>query len=289
MLRIIVVDESPERRAALVDALCEVPGVEVSAAAADVASALRHFERACFDAVVGAVDLPGASAVRLIDAARQRGQQEIILWSERRTVLPEIADYWRELGASDVIGTIPALVACATSLAERRRSEHRDVPVAMDRAAPVSVARTCAIIGSALQPRRAAEPISVAATLREAMPRWGGLIPPEVQLRLEVESDAPRVRCLERHIEAIALHLVLDACDAIPLGGQVWLCVERTPEGRLRIAVLESSGRARTSSGRLALIRAIVRSYAGELHEVALGGGPIAVEVTLPAVATMPS
>jgi CheY-like chemotaxis protein len=285
MLRMMVVDESHERRAALVDALCELPGVEVSAAAADVSSAVRHFERARFDAVVGACDLPGASAVTLIDAARRCGPQEIILWAERRMVLPEIAEYWRELGASEVIGTIPALVACARSLAERRRS---GAPAMCERAAPVSVARTCAIIGAALRPPRPAEPVSAAAALREAMLRWGGLIPPEVQLRLEVERDAPRVRCLERHIEAIALQLVLDACDAIPLGGHVWLCVERAPDGRLRITVLESSGRRRTS-GRLSLIRAIVRSYAGELREIELGSGAISVEVTLPAVATMPS
>ena len=301
MLKLLIVDAIDERRVEVIDALCELPGIEVRGAVADVTTALSLIDRNRFDVVIGASDLPCATIVSLIDGARRRGVTDIMVLAARTPLLPGMVEYWRDLGAREVINSLADLVACTNALADVRQRE-RDQRHALGPQLAPSVShsasglsllptspRPAAMIGAAQQPHRAPQNVSLAEVLREAIPSWGNLIPHEVQLVLEATNDVPRVHCVARDIELLALHLVLDACAALPLGGTIWLCVEREGTGHVRIEVIDSSGRSRTPALNTDIIDAIARRYAGEVHTVELGGGAVSRKVTLPAVVQLAS
>jgi signal transduction histidine kinase len=303
MLKLLIVDALDERRAEVIDALCELPGIEVRGAVADVTQALSIIDRVRFDVVIGASDLPCATIVSLIDGARRRGVTDIMVLAARTPLLPGMVEYWRDLGAREVINSVPGLIACASAVADvRQRERNQRHALGAQLAAPqpahsssgltlVSTATRAAAVISAAQPQphRTPQNVSLAEVLREAIPRWGNLIPPEVQLVLEATNDVPRVQCVARDIELLALHLVLDACSALPLGGTIWLCVEREGTAYVRIEVLDSSGRSRSPAMNTDIIDAIARRYSGEVRTVELGGGAVSRKVTLPAVVQLAS
>lgn len=301
MLKLLIVDAIDERRDEVIDAMCELPGIEVRGAVADVTTALSLIDRNRFDVVIGASDLPCATIVSLIDGARRRGVTDIMVLAARTPLLPGMVEYWRDLGAREVINSLAGLIACTNALADVRQRERDQRHALGPQLAPptrhsasglsllATTPRPAAIVGADPQPQRAPQNVSLAEVLREAIPQWGNLIPREIQLVLEATNDVPRVHCVARDIELLALHLVLDACTALPLGGTIWLCVEREGTGHVRIEVIDSSGRSRTPAMNTDIIDAIARRYAGEVHTVELGGGAVSRKVTLPAVVQLAS
>lgn len=300
MIKLLVVDAWKQRRAGLVDALCELPGVEVRATAADASTALRIIESSSIDAVVATNDLPGSSIVTLIDLARRQGLSDILVLVADGVVLPGMAACWRELGARDVVHSPSELVARVSELgAERKQDEERRRVVASQLELAPAVAQPATVHTYASSPvgevvasseRHGVVPqeLSLGALLHDTLTRFGGVVPPEVQLHLEVGRDVPRVRCVAADVERIALLLVRGACDALPLGGKVWLCVEREGQRHVRIEVLESSGRTRAPGRDAEVLRALAKRQAGELRVVDLGGAT-SLQVILPALLPVPN
>ncbi|HEY5951530.1 MAG TPA: ATP-binding protein [Kofleriaceae bacterium] len=298
MIKLLVVDEQEDRRAAVVDALCELPGVEVRATAASAAAALAILDHMPVDAVIAASGLAGASIVTLIDGARRRAQSNIIVAITQRPLLPGMVDYWRDLGARAVVENMADLVDHVCELAaesghhqERRRelAQNLETAVVVERRAEVlSYASASGASGMVAQPLAFAsmpqQIVSVGAALRDALPRLSRVVHDEIELILEVVSGLPPVRCRVDDVERIALHMILDAARAIPLGGKIWLFVEREDHRHVRIEVLDSSGMSRTPSLGLDMIRAIASRYGGEVRFVELAGGAISLQVTLPAI-----
>lgn len=296
MINVLIVDEQDDRRAATVDALCELPGIEVCATASDARGALAVLSFAHVDAVVAASDLASAAIVTLIDRVCRRGLIDVIVMVTTRVLLPGMRDYWRDLGACDVVDTLPELVAVATRLAEQRRrkddrreriAQRIEAAVMVGRAKPaLTYASAASGLASVTPLVRAPQPatiVSVGEVLRDAGPRLARVVHDEIDLVLEIAPDVPRVRCTVGDVERIALHLVLDAAEVNPLGGKIWLIVERDGQRHVRIEVLDSSGLSRTPGLDADGVRMIASRYGGELRVVQLGNAT-SLQVILPAI-----
>lgn len=300
MMRFVVVDANQERRAVVVDLLCELPGIEVRGSASDTSTALGLVDTLHVDGIVASNDLPGASVVTLIDCARRRGLTEVIVLVTARPMLPGMDDYWRDLGAWLVVDTLPELVERVSEIGARReRDEQRrravavqlDVAAARDRPQVLRTNATAAV-GEVIEHRsprpRAAHAVAPDAVLQPVVTRLGDVVPPEVEFHLHVGPDAPRVRCTAEDVQQLAVLLVRDACLALPLGGKVWLVVEREGTRHVAIEVLDSSGRPRVPGRDLDVVRAIATRHNGEVRVVDLGGAT-SVQVVLPAALQPPN
>lgn len=296
MRKLIVVDRSPERRADLVDALCELPGIEARAGAGTVYEALREIERADADIVVAVADLPMPEIFALTDHVRRQRGLDLVVILDEVPLLPGLIELWKELGARHVVSSLAELVAGVTALGGERRAATRQRALARHLAL---TAHDLAMSAHAhagptpIMPRARRETptlrvASLADVLGDAPRRWSYALPAEVQLAVEIGAVVPRVRCAPRDLELIAQHLVLDACEALPLGGTVWLCGERSGPSEVRLAVLESSNRPRTPGTGFDIIRTLAHRNGGDVRVVDLGGAT-SIEVTLPAVVVRPS
>lgn len=300
MIKLLVVDVRTERRAGIVHAVCELPGIEVRASTADVSSALGIIDTMRIDAVVVTNDLPSSSIVTLIDCARRRGLSDIIVAVTQHPLLPGMGDYWRDLGARYLVDTMPELVARVSELAvERDRDEERrhtnavQLDVAEALARPRLMRTYAASPVGALAEATAASVRTVHAvppetTLQPVVSRLADVVPPEVELHFQVGLDIPRVRCAAADVQQIAVLLVRDACEVLPLGGKVWLIVEREGPRHVRLEVLESSGRLRVPGRDLDTVRTIAARYGGEARVVDLGSAS-SVQVVLPAAVDPPN
>lgn len=298
MRKLIVVDRNPERRADIVDALCELPGIEAGAAGGDVHEAVREIDRGDIDIVVTVADLPMAEILALTDHARQQRASDLLVLLEEVALLPGLIELWQELGARHVVGSLAELAERVTALVGgRRRDNTRHRTLVRQLALTANDLRATSHAGEtspapvtirALRQPQAPRVASIADVLADAPRRWSYALPAEVQLAVEIGALLPRVRCTPRDVELIAQHLVLDACEALPLGGTVWLCGERAGPSQVRLAVLESSNLARTPGAGLEIIRTLAHRNGGDVCVVDLGGAT-SIEVTLPAVVARPS
>lgn len=299
MLEVLVVDEQDDRRAEMVDALCELPGVEVVATAFDAACALASIDARRVDAVVAASDLAGAAVVTLIDGMRRRGLSEIVVVVGTRLVLPGIRQYWRDLGARAVVDSLGDLAATVQLIAQHhRRLRERKRAQPGDRVVHTT-GSSAVVTETGVSPRTAAATyarhhapttpeVALGEALRDALPRLAKLVHDEIELVLEAVDDLPHVQCSIIDIERIALHLVRDAATAVPLGGKVWLFVERQGHRHVRLEVLDSSGTSRTPSPIVDTARVIAERNGGALHVVDLGRAT-SLHVILPASVAAPN
>ena len=288
MLEVMVVDGQEDRRADVVDVLCEIPGVEVVATASDAAHALALIDRKRVDAVIAASDLAGASIVALIDGVRRHGLADVIVVVTNRIVLPGMREYWRDLGARGVVNTLGELVGHMRVLADPLSRERKRPTQRLDKVVFTSGSSAMVTsepdVGVALHTRasRAACVVAIDHVLHAVLPRLARLVHEEIQLVLEVGSDLPLARCTVADLERIALYLVHDAARALPLGGKVWLFVEREGPRHVRIEVLDSSSTSRAPGPELDTARTIAESFGGELRVVDLGNAT-SLQVVLPA------
>jgi signal transduction histidine kinase len=210
-------------------------------------------------------------------------------------LLPGMKDYWRDLGARAFVDTLPELIMQVQTLAknqlrtrDRRWQIAQKIEAALFAPEPDVIASQSSADGTTTvavdrRAKRSRPLVSIGDVLQEALPRLARVINDEIELVLESELDAPRVRCAAIDIERIALHLVQDAANAIPLGGKIWLFVERQGQRDVRIEVLDSSGNSRIAGPNVDSARLIVDRYFGALRIVDLGGAT-SLQAVLPAV-----
>jgi DNA-binding NarL/FixJ family response regulator len=296
MIELLVVDADEERRADIADALCELPGIEVRATVADATAALELIDHMNVDAIVTTNALPGASMFTLIDNAHRRGLTDIIVAVAERPTLPGVEECWRDLGARHIVETLPELVERVAALdSERARGPANTRSVVTLRLQVHAALESWAASQNVSSPTSAAparpartfETISLASALHESLVRLGGVVPREVQVYLRPSPDLPQIRTARADLQNLVRLLVSDACLALPLGGNVWLCAERDGDEHVRIEILESSGGARTPAN-LDVLRTMARRIGAEVRVVELAGpgGPTCVQLIVRAAAS---
>lgn len=305
MNKILVLESSAERRAAMVDALCELPGVEVRAQAADVRGALRAFVAERADVIVaGSSDV--TDVVELLAVVRECRIEDVVIHAPHAE--EAASKLWLACGASHVV--VGPLSELARTVAQVARERATATPLATTRI-PVHAdehgAAGAQIDQAALALRMVAkahdypptEIVDLAELLRDAFSVYRRVIPDEVDVIVESASDTPPVRCVPKDMERLALRVVLAACEAMPWGGKVWLIVEPEGESRVRLEVLDTGSGVRppTHDGvrvatsrrdpgvraRLQEIEALVHRQHGSLLVDRGGDGRHRLEIMLPA------
>lgn len=145
------------------------------------------------------------------------------------------------------------------------------------------------------------QPIELGALVRRMLDLVGRLIAPEVLVVLDEESPEtmPAVHGVAPELEQLVLNLVLNACDAMPGGGE--LRIRLRPDGATAVAldVLDTGAGLRheltrgavtpsSKPGRhgrglgLGIVRAVVERHGATLTITARDGGGTAVTVAFP-------
>jgi signal transduction histidine kinase len=83
-------------------------------------------------------------------------------------------------------------------------------------------------------------PVDLAALARRTLELIGRIIPTEVQLHLDIDEDLPRVRGVASELEQLILNLLLNACDAMPDGGHLWLGLRCSSSSSVMLEIADS-------------------------------------------------
>lgn len=295
MIKVLVVDPRRDRRTETVDALCELPGIEVTATATDGCHAIRQINAHAFDAVVTIGNLPDTSIGTLVAVAHTRDVRDVLVYDADRVGLRA---YWLQLGARVVVDTLEDVTGRARELAGQRAGDMARVKLlarqldavaqlSAPSASPGGPAAATATTMMTRSTRHAGTPqlVNPSLAVRGALIAAGAYIPREVDIVMRVVGSPPAVRCVPRDLEGVLLHVVLDACAAIPLGGTVWLFVEREGHDRVRIEVFDSGGTPRAAGPGVDLARPLVERHGGSLRVIHHDSGATALQIVWPVAA----
>jgi signal transduction histidine kinase len=310
MSKVLVLESSPEQRAGIVDALCELPCVDVRAETGDLASALRSMVAETADVIVAGTSRR-ADVAALLAVARECKLEDVVIHAPAAD--EEATQRWLACGASHVVvGSMDELAQTVGAVAKERASApssaaRKKVPVrtAADELGPAGktldqaslAIRMVAKAKDVLIPT--GEVVDLAETLRSAFDVYRRVIPDEVDVIIESASGTPLVRCNPRDIERLALRVVLAACEAMPWGGKVWLILEPQGAAHVRLEVIDTGSgvRAPTNDGvkiaasrrvpgeraRLKEIETLVTQQRGSLHLGRADDGRNRLEIVFPA------
>ena len=77
----------------------------------------------------------------------------------------------------------------------------------------------------------AGSPVSLGSILRDMQPGLERMLGPQIDLRVAIEDGLPDVPLDATHADEIVMNLVLNARDAMPAGGSLYMSLERRDEG----------------------------------------------------------
>jgi hypothetical protein len=235
-MKVMVVDPDVERRADLVDAICEVEHVEVTASTATALESRDVLAREHVDLVIASALSPGEATylAALSDSARV----ELALASTRDDIIAVVAlaVRMRHGGASQ---TFQELALRSKQVAFERATRA---------AGPTSLSHRLRAAQPAARPHPDAGAQRI--DLREWLPRailgMRPVLPDYVEVISLVAADTPMVRCVPKVLEHAVLELVLQAASILVWGGTIWLTAEATADGQVQLDVVENgSGRVR--------------------------------------------
>jgi hypothetical protein len=227
MMKVLVVEPCDERRACLVDAICELRDVDVRASSSTVESrdALTA-ER--IDAIVLG-DLVAHERAQVMSMA---GSWCTFVESDDLTEmtvrLAEIA-----LTRDVVVESFAQLAARAKRLAFERDSAEAG-PNALAHHLRIANGTTHRLLLRGTQTLQLQE--WVPAMIR----RIRSVVPDHVELVPMISDETPPVRCVPAVLEHVMLEIVLQAASKLPWGGTIWLTAQRWGADEVQVEVLEN-------------------------------------------------
>ena len=140
--------------------------------------------------------------------------------------------------------------------------------------------------------------IDLGAVVRRTVGLVAAVVPMGVLISLDLDDDVPAVRGVGSELEQVVLNLVLNACDAMPNGGEVRVAVRGRDDGKVVLEVADTghglpadvnfaAGTLTPSSKRaggglgLGIVRSVVERHHAELLISPRHGGGTVVTVTL--------
>lgn len=276
MMKILVVDASPEVRTRVVRSLSELAGIAVQGAVASLRDATRAVEAIPLDGVVTGAAFPEGDVIELLEAAQRRRLGAVVVFS---AIDQRLAGRYMAAGASHVIEgrieeltatllgvsrSVPApdpfalvgrlavgvahdinnyLAAAEVSLAFVERPDrdppHRDLgQLRASFDAIMRLARSLTSYARGGQP--IAEEVALEPLIRRTLEAFGSSIPDGVRVIIEAGGNVPPVHGVASELEQVVLNLVLNACDAMTWGGTLWLVLERGPGGYVRLEIADT-------------------------------------------------
>lgn len=338
VMKVLVVDQSREARALLVGAMAERRGVVVQGAVSSFAEAVRALGSCSLDAVITGTELPDGDVEGLVATARRLSVTSVVVLShddphQRARFLSAGASHvvtahasdlvsWLDVGAPVETSPFPLIGRLAAGVAHDINNylsaatvslamvEHADLPaeareeLARAREAFGGISR---LVENLTLYARGGTPgpsaIDLPALVRATLDTFRHAVRRDVQVIVETEVGLPEIQGVRGELEQLVLNLVINACDAMPWGGKLWVIVERGGSGELRLEITDtgsgviedvarSSGVTSPSShgpGRgaglgLGVVRSVVERHHGTLRIGRRNSGGTSVVIGLPAL-----
>lgn len=202
-MKVLVVDPVVERREELVDAICELPNVEVRGAAATTRDARAYLLTDTIDLVLaGELTLDETSRLAMFGLTYRC---ELVRAASREEAAAAVARAAAEHHAPAAAGH------CVDSLSSRDDGT-----------------------------RTRTQTIDLREWLPRAVDMLRLEISPIVEVKALVADGTPPVRCVPAVLSRSVRQLVEQAVSVLPWGGTVWLVAEPTSNGLVRFTVVEN-------------------------------------------------
>ncbi len=168
-------------------------------------------------------------------APRRRRQGD----TERHAILGRVT-----AGVAHDLANYLGVVDASIAIAQR----HATDPGSRDELARArrAVDSTLGLLHTLLAYARGAEPTPVLIDLRaiveRVVDRFGRAIPTDVLVVLDLAAELPPIRGVPAEIEQLLLNLVLNACDAMPNGGELRISVGAEVGDVIRLEIADRGG-----------------------------------------------
>jgi len=326
-MRILIVDGSKQRRLDLVESLGELTNVVIQGAVSDVRSALRAIVDASPDVVVTGALLPDGDGTHLIERVHrlQRAPQVVVVTGsdeqrdrylaagadhcvdnedELRMTVAVIARTRRAHGSIPPLHTLELLgrmtagvvhdfnnyigvLGVMLSLIKRKPAEP-DLWFQAEAALDAIERLNSTLLAYARGGAPARTETDLSAVVRDTIGLFKKILPANVRVEMELDEVRP-VSAVKTDLEQLVLNLVINACDAMPLGGELRVTVHTVPYGVLLQVADSGWGDAskpepkHAGSGLgLGIVQAVVERHRGAVRVIALPEGGTKVAVMLP-------
>jgi hypothetical protein len=227
-MNVLVVEPCDERRASLVDAICELRDINVRASTASALESRDALAAERIDAVVFGDLVPHERAYVMSMAGSWCRFVESDDLTEMTVRLAEIA-----LTRDVVAESFSDLAARAKLLAFERDSAE---------AGPNALAHHLRIANRTTHRLllRGTQTLHLQEWLPAMIGRIRSVVPEYVELVPMIADNTPPVRCVPAVLEHVMLEIVLEAAAKLPWGGTIWLTAERFGTDEVQVEVLEN-------------------------------------------------
>ncbi len=335
VMKILIVDGSRDQRLHLVQVLGAVSNVVILGAVADMRSALHAVVEASPDVIVMGDVLPdgdgaeliasvrrlerspsfvvigGASMVRdryvaigvdrLVDTSADPYALQVAVTTLRRrptgSIPPE--ETQRLLGrmTSGIVHDINNYlhVVDVTLALLRRHPDDAQLWTQAQSAVESMTRMSSTLLAYARGGTSEPALVDLGTIARSVIAVLGRVLPPDIAIRFAIADGVPPVHGVRSELEQLVLNLVINACDAMPDGGELVLAVRATPDAAVVLELTDTgTGRAapsfagftrstkREGAGLgLGIVESVVEHHRGTLAITQAGAGT-RVMVTLP-------
>jgi signal transduction histidine kinase len=326
-MKILIVDGSKQRRHDLVETLGDLTNVVVQGAVGDVRTALRAIVDASPDVVITGALLPDGDGTHIIERIRrmQRAPQVVVVTvsddqrdrylaagadhcvdsqDELRMTVAVLARTRRANGSIPPLHTLELLgrmtagvvhdlnnyigvLGVMMSLIKQRPHEPDlwfQAEAAID--AMERLNSTLLVYARGGAPPRA--DVDLSAVVRDTLGIVRKMMPTNIQIKLELEDVRP-VHAVKTDLEQLVLNLVINACDAMPAGGELKITVRTVPYGVMLEVADTGWGEAPAPKPKhngaglgLGIVHSVVDRHRGAIRIVARPEGGTLAAVMLP-------
>lgn len=335
VMRVLIVDGSKQKRRDLVEMLGDVANVVIQGAVPDLRSALSALVEVSPDVIVTGSWLPDGDGIHLIHRVRRCARLPAIVVvsdatcdEQRERYLSAGADHYvsddqlaqalTSLTPRFAVGTIAPEesqrllgrmtagvvhdlnnylnVIEVTVRLLRRPSDDSEQLWRQMRSALDAIARLTANLmtyarGAAVEPQK----IELGPMVQDVLALIGRIVPPTVEVTVDIEKRKRVVHGVRPELEQLLLNLLINACDAMPDGGELHvgvryrsatavLTVADTGRGMLAPKVndfVPSTKRPGNGLG-LGIVRTVVERHRGALRIQPRETGGTVITVLLP-------
>jgi hypothetical protein len=227
-MNVLVVEPCDERRASLVDAICELRDVDVRADTATAIESRDALTEQRIDVVVFGDLVPHERAYVMSMAGSWCRFVESEDLTEMTVKLAELAL------SKDLVAESFSRLADHAKLLAFERDAAEAGPNALTHHLRIANRETHRLL------LRGTQTLHLHEWLPAMIARIRSVVPEYIELVPLISSDTPPVRCVPAVLEHVMLEIILMAAAKLPWGGTIWLTAERSELGEVRVDVLEN-------------------------------------------------
>jgi len=136
--------------------------------------------------------------------------------------------------------------------------------------------------------------VDLGALARDTVGVLARVVPPEIAIHFDIAEDPPPIRGVRSELEQLVLNLVINACEAMPKGGDLTIAVRKSARAVLVLEVTDTgtgiatpgiNGKSTKRHGAglgLGIVQAVVDKHRGAVNIAPVEGGGTKVTVMLP-------